>query len=83
LSFYRFFPSHDIPINYCVAVFSSVSLADCMEDQIYAKYYQFLLHCHFQAQEFLKINLVCLCTFYCKRVGYAIIIIITKKYTTC
>ena len=55
--FIGFFASHDIPINYCVAVFSSVSLADCMEDQIYTKFYQFLLHCHFQAQGFLKLIL--------------------------
>jgi hypothetical protein len=42
-SFYRFYPLYDIPINYCIAVFSSVSLADYMEDQIYAEYCQSLL----------------------------------------
>jgi hypothetical protein len=72
-SFYRFFPPYDMPINYCIAVFSSVSLADYMEDQIYAKYCQFLIHCHFLAQGFVKLILVYLCTFYWKCMSYLVL----------
>ena len=72
-SFYRSFPPYDIPIKYFVAAFSGISLADYMRYQIYAKYYQFLLHCHFPSQGFLKLILVCLCTFYLKCMSYLVL----------